>query len=46
MVRAIIGWDTRWPLNTYRDRDPAKMSEKALAHIHLAYARLPPCEEE
>jgi Asp-tRNA(Asn)/Glu-tRNA(Gln) amidotransferase A subunit family amidase len=38
MVTAINAWDMRWPLNTFRDRDPGKMSEAALAQLAIAEA--------
>jgi hypothetical protein len=38
--------DVRLLVKLRRAADLWNESEKALAHIHLAYARLPPCEEE
>jgi Asp-tRNA(Asn)/Glu-tRNA(Gln) amidotransferase A subunit family amidase len=38
MVTAINAWDMRWPLNTYRNRDSAKMSEALLAQLAIAEA--------
>src|SRR5262249_9216287 len=35
---AINAWDMRWPLNTYRNRDPANMSEALLAQLAIAEA--------
>jgi Asp-tRNA(Asn)/Glu-tRNA(Gln) amidotransferase A subunit family amidase len=36
MVTAINAWDMRWPLNSYRNRDPGKMSEELLAQLAIA----------
>jgi Asp-tRNA(Asn)/Glu-tRNA(Gln) amidotransferase A subunit family amidase len=38
MVTTINAWDMRWPLNTYRNRDPDKMSEALLAQLAIAEA--------
>src|SRR5499427_958879 len=32
----INAWESRWPLNTYRDRDASKLSEAALARLAQA----------
>jgi Asp-tRNA(Asn)/Glu-tRNA(Gln) amidotransferase A subunit family amidase len=32
----INAWESRWPLNTYRDRDAAKLSSAALARLAQA----------
>ena len=38
MVTAINAWDMRWPLNSYRDRDPTKMSAALLTQLAIAEA--------
>lgn len=38
LVTAINAWDMRWPLNAYRNRDSAKMSEALLAQLAIAEA--------
>jgi len=35
---AINAWESRWPLNTYRDRDASKLSPHALARLKQAEA--------
>jgi Asp-tRNA(Asn)/Glu-tRNA(Gln) amidotransferase A subunit family amidase len=35
---AINAWESRWPLNTYRDRDASKLSVHSLARIKQAEA--------
>jgi len=32
----INTWESRWPLNTYRDRDPSKLSRAMLARLAQA----------
>ena len=32
----INAWESRWPLNTYRDRDASKLSDAALARLKQA----------
>ncbi|MCC6779283.1 MAG: amidase [Hyphomicrobiales bacterium] len=34
----INGWESRWPLNTYRDRDASKLSRAMLARLEEAEA--------
>ena len=34
----INAWESRWPLNTYRDRDASKLSEPALERLKQAEA--------
>jgi Asp-tRNA(Asn)/Glu-tRNA(Gln) amidotransferase A subunit family amidase len=34
----INAWESRWPLNTYRDRDASKLSDAALARLAQAEA--------
>ena len=34
----IIAWESRWPLNTYRDRDAAKLSRAMLDRLEQAEA--------
>src|SRR6202030_3668984 len=33
LTRQINAWEGRWPLNTYRDRDPGKLSQSALDRL-------------
>jgi Asp-tRNA(Asn)/Glu-tRNA(Gln) amidotransferase A subunit family amidase len=41
LTRAINAWEGRWPLNTYRDRDPGKLSQSALDRLLTAEAMSP-----
>lgn len=36
LARNIIAYESRWPLNTYRDRDPSKLSKHMLARLDEA----------
>jgi Asp-tRNA(Asn)/Glu-tRNA(Gln) amidotransferase A subunit family amidase len=36
LSNSINSWEGRWPLNSYRERDAAKLSEAALARLELA----------
>ncbi|MFM1814819.1 MAG: hypothetical protein RLZ98_1514 [Pseudomonadota bacterium] len=38
LTRTINAWESRWPLNTYRDRDPTKLSDAMLARAAEAEA--------
>jgi Asp-tRNA(Asn)/Glu-tRNA(Gln) amidotransferase A subunit family amidase len=38
LTRTINAWEGRWPLNTYRDRDAAKLSRSALERLAAAEA--------
>ena len=38
LTRTINAWEGRWPLNTYRDRDAAKLSRSALERLAMAEA--------
>lgn len=38
LTRAINAWEGRWPLNTYRNRDPSKLSQSALERLATAEA--------
>ena len=38
LTRRINAWESRWPLNTYRDRDPAKLSRVMLDRLVEAEA--------
>src|SRR4051794_16508494 len=36
LTRTINAWEGRWPLNTYRNRDPGKLSRSALERLATA----------
>jgi Asp-tRNA(Asn)/Glu-tRNA(Gln) amidotransferase A subunit family amidase len=36
LTRQINAWEGRWPLNTYRNRDPSKLSQSALDRLATA----------
>jgi Asp-tRNA(Asn)/Glu-tRNA(Gln) amidotransferase A subunit family amidase len=36
LTRTINTWEARWPLNTYRNRDPGKLSQSALDRLAAA----------
>ena len=38
LTRRINAWEGRWPLNTYRNIDPAKLSRSALDRLAMAEA--------
>jgi len=38
LTRTINAWEGRWPLNTYRNRDPGKLSRSALERLATAEA--------
>ena len=38
LTRKINAWEGRWPLNTYRNRDPNKLSQSALDRLATAEA--------
>jgi Asp-tRNA(Asn)/Glu-tRNA(Gln) amidotransferase A subunit family amidase len=38
LTRTINAWEGRWPLNTYRNRDPSKLSGTALERLAMAEA--------
>ena len=41
VTREINAWESRWPLNIYRDRDASKLSREMLARVAEAEAMTP-----